>query len=1436
MNEHRNVAGRVLAALAILAGVWSIPVHAQVVVSEDFTHPTLQSGSAFNWTAINGACLTAGTTGNSGSIPSCVGLPYYGNQTLVGGQNGYLGSATSPAKPDGDGYGALRLTNGYPNFAQSGAIVSTTPFDATAGVQITFKTVTYIGDSGGSGGDGADGISFFLLDASKYTAGSGVLGAWGGSLAYTCSNANPPYNGQVGAYLGLGIDEYGNFLNQGDNTASGYGYQPGRIGLRGSGSVSWNYLTKTWPALYPSTLTTTQQQAAVQNTCKTGTLWNYASANNPVNTKVQTQSPSTATLQDYAPIPNAYAVLPSDNIAYEPATTAGHATKRTDATPIYYLLNITSAGMLSLSYSIGGGSLTQVLSNQSITTANGSLPSTLLFGFAGSTGGSDNIHEIMCFQAAPSDQADSSATVDLPQDKLITLAQVYFPSYHTMNWWGQLTAQNLTVSGYSVVVSSTVNWDASCALTGGSCASMGGTSVSTQTPSSRSMLTWNGTQGAAFEWASLSSAERTALDPGVSASGPSYELNYLRGDRSDEVPVGGPTGNQIYRDRSSVLGDIIHSSPYWVGPPTHSNYGAFADKLYSSAVAAEGASGAQTYATFASNYAGRENIVYVGANDGFLHGFRSGSINSNQLSTATYANDGREVLAYMPSVVLNGFDSATPAYDYSSTNYSHTYGVDASPRGDDLFYSGAWHTWLVGGLGQGGSAVYALDITNPNIFSEANASSLVVKEWNGATLSCVGNSTCGSNLQNTFGTPVIWRFHAQNGAGSNKWGVVFGNGFPSQATGTIQNSATASIGSSITGSIGDSFTARVTCSGGSCSLVVSASGGVPSVSFAVGQVIAGSGIAAGTTVTGAATCTTRSCSYPLSSSQTAAISSESMSSPGTTLTVTAGSGIGLGQITGPGVAAGTLITGQVSGTSGGPGVYTVSIAQAVGSTSLQVSSTTMIIAVGTNISIGSTVSGTGVLAGTTIVSQVSGTTGGAGTYTVNQAQLVASESMGIGSTTLTITAGQGLTAGQTLSGPGVVSGTRIVSQVSGYTGGPGVYTVSKSQSIGTVGFSVLNSGNSGTAGIYVSLVDPADGSLSTYFLDTGYGPAQDPLGQNRPNGIAYAAPADLDGDNTADYVYAGDLFGNLWRFDLTSSNPANWSASSYGYGSPTPLYSTDVSRFPSGQPITSRPLVVMTPQSSGSTAVMVVFGTGQEFAVTPVSPTSYAAGQQSLYGVWDWDMSSWNTLAHASLSSLSASAVHGYLGGPVTAGNLVSQSTSVVAVPGGTNQEVVSSNSVCWFGVSPLPQGCASGTKFGWTLPFAGGTGEQLIYNPTYWQGVLQVDTLVPSTSTIFSCNVVGSTGWTMFLNAGNGGAFSSSSFLDATGSPMVTSGGAVVSGLQLNVAGSLTNFNNGTSNFYVGGVQSQGTNSSSTSQGVGGAEKGQNAGSGHRVTWTQLR
>src|SRR5215470_1260666 len=318
-------------AAALLGLAAPLVVQAQASVADDFTGTSTQQA----WYFFNGACLTAGAAtgvepnGNSaGQMPGCttIGTSYY-NQPLVGGQNGIAGSTQT--LPDPVGKGALRFTNGAPGgYSQNGGILSTTPFPTGSGVSITFKTVTYRGDSGGAGKDGADGISFFLMDSSALdtttitgtAAGDGNgLGSWGGSLGYTCSNANPPYNGLIGAYLGLGIDEYGNFLNgqtlvsgytgtnsaTGDNSAVGYGYKPNRIGLRGAGNIAWNWLNKSYPLLYPSTFTAAQQKSAVQATCRNGVVWDYA------NNKAYKVSGNTVPLLDYAPIPNAYVELPS---------------------------------------------------------------------------------------------------------------------------------------------------------------------------------------------------------------------------------------------------------------------------------------------------------------------------------------------------------------------------------------------------------------------------------------------------------------------------------------------------------------------------------------------------------------------------------------------------------------------------------------------------------------------------------------------------------------------------------------------------------------------------------------------------------------------------------------------------------------------------------------------------------------------------------------------------------------------------------------------------------------------------------------------------------------------------------------------------------------------------------------------------------------------
>jgi type IV pilus assembly protein PilY1 len=103
-----------------------------------------------------------------------------------------------------------------------------------------------------------------------------------------------------------------------------------------------------------------------------------------------------------------------------------------------------------------------------------------------------------------------------------------------------------------------------------------------------------------------------------------------------------------------------------------------------------------------------------------------------------------------------------------------------------------------------------------------------------------------------------------------------------------------------------------------------------------------------------------------------------------------------------------------------------------------------------------------------------------------------------------------------------------------------------------------------------------------------------------PNGLSSPAAIDGNGDGIVDLVYAGDLNGNLWKFDLTSGTTTDWAL---GNGAAA-LFST-----PGGQPITSRPDVTRFPRGG----FLVGFGTGRYLAVGDQTDTS----AQSIYAILD---------------------------------------------------------------------------------------------------------------------------------------------------------------------------------------------------------------------------
>ena len=1140
MNINRPRASLTLLSLAAL---WGSGAVAQTInVTEDFTGTSTTN----SWYALRGACLTAGTTVGTASStvagvpPGCTADSYY-TETLVGGYNGVSGSGTT--LPDPVGNGALRFTNGCigssstncptGGLGQNGAIVSGNSYSSSNGIQITFKTTTYRGNSyNGPGGDsdGADGMSFFLINGSV----TPTIGSYGGSLGYSCSDNNPDYHGMIGGYIGLGIDEYGNFLNAGDNTASGYGYVPNRIGMRGAGSIAYPWLASTYASYYGSGTvypgSSSDQNNAVRYTCKNGYLSDYNgnSVNgtwslNTLNQWVNSGDTTLLSVYDYLALPGANTVLSGVTIADEYAN-GGYS--RQVATTIMYKLKITPTGLLSLSYSLSGGAWQGVLANQSIMASNGPLPGTIRFGFAGSTGGGSNIHEVLCFKAASLDAASSSSSSNLENSsKLTSSAQAYFAYYNPNDWTGRLTANALTSdTAGDLFISSTATWDTACVLTGipsgSSCTTTGVAGpTAAEGPTSRVMLTWNGAAGAPFEWANLTPAQQLALNQGDSNG--TTRLSYLRGDRTNEVTTAG-TG--LYRDRDFVLSDIMDSSPIAVGQPVSPYAITWKDKLDTGDVMLEN-SGTQNYYQFFTAEQTRQNMVYVGANDGMLHGLRAGSYDtSNNFLSAT--NDGYELLAYVPGSVLQSAASSTTStncvsttatqtvvqnihgytpliggsaactqatLDFSNTQYGHNFFVDATPASGDLFYQGAWHTWLVGGLGAGGAAIFALDVTAPGTFSEANASAIVKGEWT-PSLTCTNVTGCGASLGNTFGTPLIRRMH------NGDWAVIFGNGFGS---------------------------------------------------------------------------------------------------------------------------------------------------------------------------------------------------------------------------------------------------------------------------------------SSGDAGVYIMAIDQGTGAQTFYYLSTGSSGMSD--------GIAYVTTADLDGDHVIDYIYAGDLLGNVWRFDVTSATPSSWSVGS------APLFSAGA-----GHPITSSVVVAAVVGVPG-TQVIVAFGTGQQTGVTNLGPTTYATGTQSLYAVWDWNLTAWNaqsTTNYAALATTTANftALTGMTAPYTVTPSLLTAQTLTVNTTLSTVD--IASSTICWAGTLT----CAANQSFGWsaTLP---NSGEQIVYNPELVGSALVVNSLIPAPNSVLLCTTSNNTGYTYAINLVTGTASTTNTTVTTT----VTTN-AATSTTTTTITTATNGISTTTSNTTTGTVSTTGT------------------------------
>lgn len=243
---------------------------------------------------------------------------------------------------------------------------------------------------------------------------------------------------------------------------------------------------------------------------------------------------------------------------------------------------------------------------------------------------------------------NSSASNVIANSTSVTTNSRIFQARFDANYWsGDLVAYPVNSSG----VTTTVEWRAS-------------DRVPAYTARNLIIRTPSGTTST-FAWGSLGTSDRALFDTDLGVGDNSQDvIDYLRGKRTQELQN---SGN--FRDRPyHVLGDIVHSSPFYVKD---------------------------------------SDVIYVSGNDGMLHAFKAS--NGGVSNSA-----GTELFGFIPA------EAVSRLKDLTSTGYSHKFLVDGdivvtpkTPETDNKNY-------LFGALGRGGKGLFGLDVTNPTTFTTSN--------------------------------------------------------------------------------------------------------------------------------------------------------------------------------------------------------------------------------------------------------------------------------------------------------------------------------------------------------------------------------------------------------------------------------------------------------------------------------------------------------------------------------------------------------------------------------------------------------------------------------------------------------------------------------------------------------------------------------------------
>lgn len=337
-------------------------------------------------------------------------------------------------------------------------------------------------------------------------------------------------------------------------------------------------------------------------------------------------------------------------------------------------------------------------------------------------------------------ESSSQAGVAASTTALQAGTKKYVPYYTTGEWWGNLSAVSLNpTTGADIAPPA---WQVTSV--DGNGRPTGASTIPAAATRGVYVYTNSTTMAVTFTYANITNASYALQGSTTDKLTTTFNANmtdYIRGDRTNEG------SGRLYRERTALLGDIVNSRPAFVKNTT--------DPLSAYANLPSTSGGSTTYVTYKNTKAARtEGVLFVGANDGMLHGFAE--------------SNGAEKYAFIPRSVLGNLHRLT------DKNYplNHRFFVDGPLKETDAFIqsraangsynAAAWTGVLTGTTGAGAKAVFALNVSDPLNMSGHHAL------WEVNNLS-TGFSELGHVLADvdTGVTP------------SGDWVAVFGNGYDS---------------------------------------------------------------------------------------------------------------------------------------------------------------------------------------------------------------------------------------------------------------------------------------------------------------------------------------------------------------------------------------------------------------------------------------------------------------------------------------------------------------------------------------------------------------------------------------------------------------------------------------------------------------------------------